>query len=146
MDYKIYNIELVNRLSAWQHTAFKTKTSIPIALPGREREPATKAGEPPPDQQEPVDPLNVITWDAADFVLCHKVRCSFRCLPTRCRGPPPRLNFPKFRRNGGTAMRYRNNGAGGGQYPAKSVYHLFGDSHPLAEDHLSEKAHEAGDA
>lgn len=32
MDYKIYNIELVNRLSAWQHTAFKTKTSIPIAL------------------------------------------------------------------------------------------------------------------
>ena len=30
MDYKIYNIELVNRLSAWQHTAFKTKTSIPI--------------------------------------------------------------------------------------------------------------------
>ncbi len=112
MDYKIYNIELVNRLSAWQHTAFKTKTSIPIALPGREREPAAKAGEPPPDQQEFVDPLNVITWDAADFVLCHKVRCSFRCLPTRCRGPPPRLNFPKFRRNGGTAMRYRNNGQG----------------------------------
>ena len=89
MDYKIYNIELVNRLSAWQHTAFKTKTSIPIALPDREQVPAAKAGEPPPDQQEPVDPLNVITWDAADFVLCHKVRCSFRCPPTRCRGLLP---------------------------------------------------------
>ena len=23
MDYKIYNIELVNRLSVWQYTAFK---------------------------------------------------------------------------------------------------------------------------
>ena len=34
-------------------------------------------GEPLPDQQEPVDPLNVITWDAADFVLCYKVRCFF---------------------------------------------------------------------
>ena len=112
MDYIIYNIELVNRFSAWQHTAFKTKTSIPIALPDREQVPATEAGEPLPDQQEPVDPLNVITWDAADFVLCHKVRCSFRCLPTRCRSPPPRLNSPKFRRNGGTAMRYRNNGQG----------------------------------
>ena len=76
MDYKIYNIELVNRLLAWQHTAFKTKTSIPIALPDREQVPATEAGEPLPDQQEPVDPLNVITWDAADFVLCHKVHCS----------------------------------------------------------------------
>ena len=76
MDYKIYNIELVNRLLAWQHTAFKTKTSIPIALPDREQVPAAEAGEPLPDQQEPVDPLNVITWDAADFVLCHKVHCS----------------------------------------------------------------------
>ena len=112
MDYKIYNIELVNRLLAWQHTAFKTKTSIPIALPGREREAATEADEPPPDQQEPVDPLNVITWKAADFVLRHKVRCFFHCLPPRCRSPPPRLNFSKFRRNGGAAMRYRNNGQG----------------------------------
>ena len=112
MDYKIYNIELVNRLLAWQHTAFKTKTSIPIAQSGRGRESATKADEPPPDQQEIVDPLNVIMWNAADFVLRHKVRCSFHCLPTRCRSPPPRLNSPKFRRNGGTAMRYRNNGQG----------------------------------
>lgn len=28
MDYKIYNIELVNRLSAWQHTAFKSLFNI----------------------------------------------------------------------------------------------------------------------
>jgi hypothetical protein len=77
MDYEIYNIELVNRLSAWQHTAFKSKTSIPIVLPDRARETVIKAVEPLPDQQEPVDPLNVITWDAADFVLCYKVRCFF---------------------------------------------------------------------
>ena len=112
MDYEIYNIELVNRLSAWQHTAFKTKTSIPIVLPDRARETVIKAVEPLPDQQEPIDPLNVITWDAADFVLCYKVRCFFSPLRPRCRSPPLCLNFPKFRRNGGTAMRYRNNGQG----------------------------------
>ena len=103
MDYEIYNIELVNRLSAWQHTAFKSKTSIPIVLPDRARETVIKAVEPLPDQQEPIDPLNVITWDAADFVLCRKVRCSFCCLPTRCRGPPPPSEFPKIQ----TKRRYR---------------------------------------
>lgn len=94
MDYKIYNIELVNRLLAWQHTAFKTKTSSPVVLSGEERESAPEADKPPPAQQEPVDLLNVIAPDAAGLVLRHKVRRAFHCLPPRCRGPPPPSGFP----------------------------------------------------
>lgn len=95
MDYKICNIELVNRLLAWQHTAFKTKTSFSV-VSGRARETTPRMDKPPPDQQkqEPVDPLNVIAY-AADFVFYHKVCCFFICLPPRCRGPPPRLDPPQ---------------------------------------------------
>ena len=93
MDYKICNIELVNRLLAWQHTAFKTKTSISVVLPGRERESTPKTDKPPPARWEPPDLLNVIAQDAADFVFHHKLCCSFYCLPPHCRSPPPRLDF-----------------------------------------------------
>ena len=102
MDHKIYNIELVNRLLAWQHTAFKTKTSLPGFL-SRARESAPKTDKPPPAQQEPIDPLNVISMDAADFVLCRKVCCFLIGFHPRCRGPPPVWISPKFRRNGGAA-------------------------------------------
>lgn len=113
MDYAIYNIELVNRLSAWQHTAFKTNILLPVVQAEKEQTSASKAGVSPPIQQEPVDLLNVIAWGTADFVLCRKICCPFHYLPPRCRSPPLRLDFSK---NSDEAeepcMWQRNNGQG----------------------------------
>ncbi len=48
-----------------------------------------------PTQPESIEPLNVTSLNAADFVFHHKVCCIFIDPLPRCRSPPCRLNFLK---------------------------------------------------
>ena len=85
MDYKIYNIELVNRLLAWQHTAFNLFPVISSPILDRLRE---TISIPPSVRPGFIEPLNVISLKAADFVFYHNI-CRFFIVPfPRCRSPP----------------------------------------------------------
>lgn len=90
MDCKIRDIGLVKLCLTWQHTAFnKPRDSAASFRMGRKREAISKSEEPPPAQQNPIAPLNVLSL-AADFALSRNICCFFYYAHdlSRCRGPP----------------------------------------------------------
>ena len=90
MDYKIYSIELVNRLLAWQHTAFNHIPVISLNISDKRRDFLSLTIQP-----ESIEPLNVISLKATDFVLHHKICCFFSTPLPRCRSPPLLFEFPQ---------------------------------------------------